>query len=345
MHTLSDYDLILPQIPSEEEWHRAIAHTIESLEGLSKDAATVRIRGLSLLREVNEAKATPERVGWLNLWAKAFAALESANHAFEYQSELVLQMISRCTFEWFLHVQCLFDPTINLYSIGKLSDKVVTLERSLQHELRETVVDRLRAYTAWCLWSDKVYYKEIIHPKTLEGAWDPGPAREILADENRLEMHERFLGPLNIETDEMKLNESKKEMETIYDKKIKLIDKLLSDQYLKNWKDKIEKVSEQYKKEKRGNPSFFSLFSSKDISIPKRLQKYGLRFGYSTYLSGSMTLHGATMEQFMMIGTSAIGPKVKTNESDIERYFANIVSECNHIFVLLSAINHFALKK
>lgn len=158
-------------------------------------------------------------------------------------------------------------------------------------------------------------------------------------------MHERFFGPLTIESDEKKLNESKKEMKKIYDNKIKVIDQLLSDQYLKNWKDKIEKLSEKYKEEKRGNPSFFSLFSSKDISIPKRLKKYGLRFGYSGYLLGSMIMHGSSMEQFIMIGTSSLGPKMSTSEFDTENYFENIVSECNHIFVLLAAINHFVLKK
>lgn len=62
MHTLGGYDLVIPQFPNEEEWQKTIADTIEGLEGLAKDAAIARIKGLSLLGEINEKKATPERV-------------------------------------------------------------------------------------------------------------------------------------------------------------------------------------------------------------------------------------------------------------------------------------------
>jgi hypothetical protein len=106
MPRLSDYDLILPEVPSKEEWQ----HEIAGLEGLLKEAAVLRAKGCNLLREINEKKATAERVGWLNLWAKTFAALDSAVAAFEYQSGFVLQMISRSTFEWLHHVGVIFDP-------------------------------------------------------------------------------------------------------------------------------------------------------------------------------------------------------------------------------------------
>ena len=33
-------------------------------------------------------------------------------------------------------------------------------------------VDRLRAYTAWCLWHDKAYFKEVLNPKSMRDIWN-----------------------------------------------------------------------------------------------------------------------------------------------------------------------------
>jgi len=339
MSSLSDYDLILPQFPSEEEWRQAISE-LEALKGVAKDAAIVRVKGLNLLREVNEPKATAERLGWLNLWTKTFTALDSAVSAFEYRSDLVLQMIARCTFEWQLHAHVIMDPISDLHAQEKSNPKVVVLG-SRERSLRETV-DRLRAYTAWCLWSDKDYYEEFVHPRNLAGIWDTSPAKEILADGQRLELYKRFFGSLDVEIDEKKLAERRQEMKRMFTEKIERIDQWLSDPHLKPWINKIRELSENNKSKNKGPVTFFSLF---DSSVGRRLKQHGMKFGYAAYTIGSMILHGSTMGQFIMIGTSGLGPKIGTDDSDVEGAFGDIVSKCNHIFFLLSAIDHFVLKR
>lgn len=333
MNSLNDYDLILPQVPSAEE----LEHAIASLEGLLKEAAIVRAKGLSLLRQVKETKATPERIGWLNLWAKTFTDLESGFFALKFKSDLVLQMLSRSTFEWLLHVQALYDPIYNLYAQRHSGDKIVIPQPSENYALKKCV-DLLRAYTAWCLWSDKQYYKRIISGETMDGVWDAKPAEEILANEKKLEMHESFFGPLDIETDAQKLREGQQKVRHRYREKINRIEGWLSDPQLRPWKEKIEKLP-------KGSVSFFSLVSSEDKTVSKRLDKLGISFAYQQYSIGSMILHGSTMEQFIMIGESSLCPKIETNAADAEIHLSSIVSACNLIFILLADFNRFIFKK
>ena len=327
MPILSDYDLILPQVPSKEEWQQEIA----GLGGILKEAAVVRARACNLLREINEKKATAERVGWLNLWAKTFAALDSAVAAYEYRSGLVLQMISRGTFEWLHHVRVIYDPIDEIYELEKSNKKVAVHKRFIQ----KTVVDRLRAYTTWCLWSDKVFYEDLLDPENLAGVWDSAPARELIADEKRLEMHEQLFGPIEIETDEKKLKESRHKYEKVYKNKVDCIDHWLSDPQLKLWIDKI-----RIKKKKQ--VGFLDIF---DISsIRKYLENHNIKFGYAKYKIGSMILHGSSMKEFMIIGISSLTPKIVTDQTDLGDYLRDILFECNYIYFYLAKINHFVFK-
>ncbi len=79
MIKLGDLELQLPKIPTDEEW----TNVINELQGLEKEATVVRAKGYTLLAAFNESKATLERIGWLNLWAKTIVALESALSAFK----------------------------------------------------------------------------------------------------------------------------------------------------------------------------------------------------------------------------------------------------------------------
>lgn len=334
MLPLGEYNLVLPELPTEEEWLRSIA---DLDDGMAKHASIVRAKGSNLLKEVQEPKATTERIGWLSLWAKTLAALEAATTAFEYQSNFALQSISRSTFEWDLHAAILVDPIFDLINREQSSSKVSVHSRSRDCFLRQTV-DRLRAYTAWCLWSDRTYYAELIHPKTITGVWDPSPAREILADRQSLNGYESFFGKLEAEVDEAKLRESQHDMIREYRQRIKRIDCWLSDERLKIWIRKIKSVSKS-----KGIP-FFSLFGSKN-TVPKQLHKHDLRFGYSTYIKGSMYLHGSSMDEFIVVEDSVISPKIKTGLAHSEGTFEQIVSACNRIFIFLGMIDHFVLKR
>jgi len=157
MPPLNDLELHLPQVPTEEEWNKAISE----LEGRIKEAAITRAKGYNLLADFQEPKATFERIGWLNLWVKAMVAIESAISAYQEGLDWVLQTTSRSTIEWNLHAFALIEPISDIIelekSIEKSKHKVIVSSRSREYSYRKTV-ERLRAYAAWCLWSDKVLY-------------------------------------------------------------------------------------------------------------------------------------------------------------------------------------------
>ena len=334
MSLLTELEFRLPQLPTEEEW---IA-VINELEGLNREATVVRAKGYNLLVDFYEPKATFERIGWINLWSKAIVALESAMIAFQEGLDWVLQTTLRSTFEWVLHAYVITEPWFDLLGLEKSGHKVVISGRSRNYSYKMTI-ERLRAYSAWCLWSDKVFYKDLLHPKTLAGIWDPLSAKNIVENEKDKEGYERFFGSIKVETDKEKLRKDRKKMKRFYEEKIDQIDKWLEDPHLKLWSDKIIEVS----RKKKGTVSYFNLFDL-DSTVKKRLEKLGARFGYVQYSKGSMALHGSSMDQFVIIGDPLVTPKVKMAKQAEETLFESVISDCNHLFVLLGAINHFVLK-
>ena len=163
---LDEYKLSIPAV-SLKNWHAAV----EAASGLMKDVLSVQTTGLELLGRVKENKGSTERIGWLNMWAKVFAALQAVMSAINYQSKLVLLMAQRNSFELMLQAHTIVDP------IRKLSDgptKTSQPEDAQEYAFRSSV-DRLRAYTAWCLWHDKAYFKEVLNPKSMRDIWDIEP--------------------------------------------------------------------------------------------------------------------------------------------------------------------------
>lgn len=326
---LNEYDLNLPQVPSEEEWQEGIA----KLKGLHREAIIVQAKGCNLIKNISETKATSERVGWLHLWAKTFSALDSAISAFNSGSGLILKMISRSTFEWILHLRVIMESTVDKPD-NNLKNNGLKNGRASQ------IIDRLRAYTAWCFWSDKAYYEECVDWRTLAGLWDESTALNIMKDEQQLKMHEENFGPLNVELDEKKLRKRRLEMKRNIENRLNEINHWLEDPYLNPWVIKLEEL-----KKYKGHISFFSLFDPNADSVPKVLRKKELRFGYSRYLKGSMILHGSTMEHFISIGTSALGPNIKADDVELKNEFEDIISDCEYLFFSLAAIEHYYLSK
>lgn len=329
MSVLSDFNLVLPQVPSEDEW----IEYIESTEGRERDISTLRAKGYNLLADLNERHATYERVGWLSLWAKVMAALESMIPALHSGSDLILESLSRATFEWLQHQLAITDPIHDLLENRRTHKEIVMTEYAYR-----SVVDRLRAYTAWCLWSDKNYYQELIDPRTQKNIWDSGPAREILQNAKKLQSYERFYGPLDSEIDENKLRQGRRNMEALYREKIRRIEDWLGDTKVKHWSNKLK---DNYRSRQF---SFFSLFGE-DSKITERLHKYQLRFAYTSYSEGSMALHGSTIDQFMHIGDSVISPKIQISDQVEESLFEGVISNCNHVLLALAVIDHLILKK
>jgi hypothetical protein len=182
MNILTDYNLIFPQLPEEDESLQEILKQ----GGVKKESAVVLAKAFNLIKDINETKATTERIGWLNLWSKAVVAMKSAISSFETNSDFSLQTISRATFEWFLHALIIAEPIFDQYKNQSQNNKI----HISKYAHRETV-KRLRAYTAWCLWCDLLHNKDLIRRKALTEIWNPEPAKQILENKENLKFHEK----------------------------------------------------------------------------------------------------------------------------------------------------------
>ena len=333
MSVINKLNLRIPKYPSLEEQ----IIEIEKFDGILKDAATVRYQGCNLLQDFCEEKASFERIGWLNLWSKTMIAIESSAVAYDKNLNWVLQTISRSTFEWNMHVYVIVEPIIKLNNSSKPNiNKVVDLESVSEFSYKK-IIERLRAYAAWCIWSDRDLNKKLLHPKTINELWDHTIEKKILSNSKIKELHERFFGKLDIETDEKILRQNRQEyLEKLRKKKVKL-DLLLRDPQINKWSDKLD-----FAHKRRKQTSFFTLYDDQP-SITRNLEKMRLRFAYSAYSKGSMALHGSSMEQFISISESEVFPIINGEGKGDKSLFEKIISDCNRNFVMLGSINHSIL--
>ncbi|MBC8440075.1 MAG: hypothetical protein H8D87_10350 [Deltaproteobacteria bacterium] len=325
MFNVKDFTFIIPPL-WEKDWNGAISKA----KGADRDLLICQAQALSMLKDINNFKVTPERIAWLSMWTKAFAALEGAKAALGINSQYIFKIIQRVSFEGCLHAELIFEPLSNMYRM-KQSNKKVIISKWFESGTYNQIIIRLQAYAAWCFWNDKLFYEELLDSRTLHGIWDPEPAKQILNDPDMLSVHKKIYGPLDIETNKAELKESRLKMEEFYREKLKRTEVWLEYPSLVQWKKKIEEL----RKKPDGPITFFTLFDESVKSVPKRLCSVDLRFAYASYMEGSMLIHGSTIDQLMQIDEKKIFPSFIGSEETSESSAAQISSTCNKIFVLL----------
>jgi hypothetical protein len=336
---LHNYKLALPAFKLKD-WNAAV----ESTSGAMQEILRAQADGLKQLETIREPMASTERVGWLNLWSKTFAVLEAVAAALMHQSKLVLILSWRNSFELMLQTHAVIDPLRKLNLKNKSSGGAATgtgLNANKEYAYR-ACVDRLRAYTAWCLWHDKAYFTEILNPRSMRDIWSVGLDGED-DTHKALKSSTRFISLLENEGgvfDDNFLHEGSRRTRTLYTDKIRQIDEWLADPLLCKWADNIEKASQN-------NPTgvpFYMLFDRSDVSIPKRLLREGIRFTYSTYINSSMASHGSSMEEFIQVDAKTIKPLLKGDKDQLNILAPEVIFRCQHIYTILGILNKEMLK-
>jgi hypothetical protein len=197
-------------------------------------------------------------------------------------------------------------------------------------------VDRLRAYTAWCLWHDKAYFKGVLNPKSMRDIWnsefDHG-AQDVNTSSAMMSqvLEAGGIGALN----ENFLREGIRNVRKLHTDKIRQIEEWLADPLLRKWDDAIERAS---RKNIVGVP-FFALFDRADVSIPKRLLREGIRFTYSTYIASSMASHASSMEEFIQMEDNTLKPLLSGDEEELKTLGSEVIFRCRHIYTILNILN------
>ena len=110
MPLLTDYKLLIPRL-FEQDWE----NVLHSSQGVERELIVVQAKGAYLLRDIDEEHVSVERLGWLCLWSKAFAALEVVSSSLINNAKLALQLTARNVFELVLHTEVLLQPLFDLY--------------------------------------------------------------------------------------------------------------------------------------------------------------------------------------------------------------------------------------
>ena len=92
-----------------------------------------------MLQNIPTQTATPERLAWMNFWARSYAVSDATLATLTGRLRMMLTVLERMSLEAYLQVRLIMDP---------LSEERDTKEK----KWRETM-NRMRAYAAWCLWA------------------------------------------------------------------------------------------------------------------------------------------------------------------------------------------------
>ncbi len=338
MTELTDFDLISFKVADIEETAKIVK---QMDDGVLKKAKSVGIRGYRLLSKVAETKATPERLAWLNLMTQSVTAVNAGISAFESCSNWTLKVVQRAVFEWEL-ITIAISGNFELLDNTRPSqgNPIIFPQEFRERQSRISCVDRLRAYTAFCLWSDRDYYRKRISGRNMQRAFteerSPTLGPELEAKEVGL-----FFGSSS-ETDQEDLDRRRVIEQDAIQNEIARIDQWLVDPTLQPWTEKLSRLAEQQK----GPMSYWQLI---DVgrSVSEELQNLDLHYAYSIYMKGSMALHGSTFEQFLDISTenTFVFPKIMIDEEQHDTELDFIASSCNVMMVLLASMDQKILNK
>jgi hypothetical protein len=329
---IQEFKLALPTFKLKD-WEAAV----DTASGARRAILEVQTEGVRLLTPIKEPMASTERIGWLNLWAKVFAALEAVAAAQSHRSKLVMLLAQRTSFELMLQAHAIIDPLRKLNMEAPSRPPV----GSAKEFAFRSCVDRLRAYTVWCLWHDRAYFREVLNPKSMRDIWSSADGGATPGAEGAPNLLSRFLEGEGEAFSEKLLQEGSRNVRKLYTDRIRQIEEWLAEPKLRRWETIIDGVS---RKNIVGVP-FFALFDRSDVSIPKRLLREGIRFTYSTYIAASMASHASAMEEFIQEENGALKPLLSGDVAELENLAAEVIFRCRHIYTILNILNKEMLRQ
>ena len=324
---IESYSIKIPEL-FDKDWNKAISEA----DGIYKELTICQARAANLLKSINDSKATFERISWISLWTKVFAITDAIFSAVTRNSEYLIAILTRVSFEQMLQVYTIAEPIHKHFE----NDETANGSKSKLHNevvaWKETV-DRLKAYAAWCLWNDKQYFEELLHFKTQNGIFDIHPAVDIANDPAKLAFYESIYGILDAETDYREVKKERLRFQDNAQRNLVRIKSWLNYRELLPWKKLIST------KQKNKPVTFFSLFNESEYSIAKRLKGMDARWMYASYMRGAMFIHGSTIENTLHFRNGIFTPLFIGTDESVQQSADGITTLCTYITILLYTLS------
>ena len=290
-------------------------------EGLEQDITRQLGRMGQLGRLAHDTEATPERAAWVQLWTLAFALLRDTLWAWREDNTLSLHLLSRTAFEADLNVLTMLH--------GAVDDQGA--------DDHDAVIDRLRAYAAWCLWQDMALYDSLLNERNLRAAFDPrvsqGLAQSLEDDPEKRRWFEELFGPV-VPDDDVQVARQEAAAESMWGAARRRVESWLRDPRLKPWRQELEEAA------RRREPvrSYADLIKSQE-SVARQLEELGMAQARAIYIGVSHYVHGATFDCFLKTTRDQIipmGAALPGKEEAAIQVFENV----RHMTSLLGFVGH-----
>jgi len=306
-------------------WDKNWAEAIESAEEPAKTITRIQKRAALILKDRDQFQVTFARLAWLNIWSKTFSALDGTICALAKDSIYLLRILTRTTLELQLHLLTIMKPVLDLYEQNQ-----APVPDQSKKEKETASINRLEAYASWCIWNDRLHYKNILKPDIREAVWDPQPAIKILNDPDSLLLYEAVFGKLGVETNNRKLKKGRLIQQDAGYHRIHRFETWLNHPVLASWHEKLKSLAGP----KRKNfVTFFSLIGETPMGVPKGMANLDISFGYPVYNEGSLAIHGSSLDQFFHIGETKVIPLFIGQPEETSSVAQQIGQICNHIIV------------
>jgi hypothetical protein len=266
---------------SKEEWIKLIEESDEPIIFFR----IVQARACSLVETFSDLLVTPERLAWWSIWNRTFTILDNLVKIYENAwTTYQLDILSRISFEAEIQMFCIFEPLFAYFKIISNENQYqLKIDTHSESKVWPDVLNRLRAYAAYCLFMDILLYKKII--KNLDSIWDPEPVNKIINDPITHKAFLQYSGSLEIFSDtEIKLG--KENHRKSLNKSIHRLNIWLDHPSLTNWHNELRKYLSNKKE-----ISFYNLLDSSESRIIDRLKVLGVQYAKIAYDESSMILH------------------------------------------------------
>ena len=306
-----------------------------------KELLETQRRGVNLLSNINECPVVFSKLAWLNLWTKTFNILDGAFFSLNCNSSLSsLHLLKRAILEFEQHIFTIFEPLGNITEKCEKHSNIISINPKRKSKFE--VIDRLKAYAAWCLWCDKGYLEYCLKPEVLNEVYNSEDALNLLSSFDSLEdknSHEKLFGKLDGTPDDITLKKDRLKIQDYGRKVLNYINNLLkNDNDLNTWSKRIAELSTT----KRGFRlvSYYELFNKDESSFYQKLEKSDLKFAYSEYKLGSMFMHSSSLARTFHISDNMVIPNIMDSKNSKENDALFIGSRCTSIYTLLSVLKH-----
>jgi len=328
--TLDRLTIWLPDVLRDNAiWDKATKDATAGAEKRALIAQSIIVRALSGLSNL---RGSPEKLAWATLLIRAFHCLEGARSLLERHADVAAEILHRVASELELHQLIIRKPwTDFLQSSGP------DAATELQTRAWSSVRDRLRAFCAWALESDRQFLEQRLRWRELKAIHRPTDPGSLPKSQQEAAFQQFFFGtPLIVSEQEAEADRRK--AEAAIGASLQRITQWLQDDRLVPWRQRVLEL-------KRAGTgyvptNFGQLFDDAQTSFATTLQVLGLRHEYGIYQRGSQLIHGSTIEQFIWgarpdsDGTEKLIPRCLPNTDDAER-------TCESIGLVLTGVTSY----